>query len=139
MLFLFLGISPIINSWHNQTINPGYSPTFEVGANYAFRQSPYNISFDWLHAGTNDSSSKQASENTDIATVEFVAPPYDVGPAVFGIKRASSTVKNNFNSVGINFGKIFEYGTNLRGRVFSGINVLNINQSLTTTFSDYAG
>lgn len=132
------GNQPYSQSWHNQSIDPGYSPAFGVGLNYAFGQSTYDASIDWLHVNTSDSSYKQASENTDIPTVEFVAPPYDVGPAVFGIKRADSTVKSNFNSVAINIGKTFTYPC-VTGKIFGGINILNINQNLTTIFSDYAG
>jgi hypothetical protein len=133
------GNQPYSQSWHDQSINPGYSPAFDLGFNYPLWQSAYHFSVDWLHAGTSDSSAAQASENTDVATVEFVAPPYDVGPAVFGIKRADSTVKSNFNSVGINLGRMFEYSEHISGKVFGGINILNISQNLTTIFSDYAG
>lgn len=133
------GNQPFSQSWHNQSITTDYSPGFELGGMYDFSQSPYNLSIDWLYLNTNDSGSKQASENTDPTTVEFVAPPYDVGPAVFGIKRADSTVNFNFNSIGFNIGRTFEYSSNVKARIFGGINVLRINQALTTTFSDYAG
>ena len=133
------GNQPYQQSWHNKSINPGYSPAFELGFDYAIHESSYNVSIDWLHANTSDSGSAQASQNTDVATVQFVAPPYDVGPAVFGIKRADSNVKSNLNNVNLDVGKVFEYGAELKGRVFTGISILNISQKLTTTFSDYAG
>jgi hypothetical protein len=133
------GNQPYKQSWHNQTVNPGYSPGFEVGINYAFQQTPYNVSADRMHVGTSDSSSMQASDNIDISTVQFVAPPYDVGPAVFGIKRATSTVTSNFNSIDLDLGRIFAYDSHLKGRVFAGLNILNIKQNISTTFSDYRG
>lgn len=120
-------------------IDPGHSPGFELGANYALQQSSYNVSVNWMHIGTSDSSSKQASENTDITTVEFVAPPYDVGPSVFGIKRADSTVTTNFNQISMDFGKLIDCGNQITVRIFTGISMLNISQNLKTTFSDYAG
>jgi hypothetical protein len=133
------GTQPYHQSWHNQSINYGYSPAFDLGFNYAFTQSPYGLSVDWLHAGTSDSSSKQASTNQTLTTVEFVAPPYDVGPGLFAVKRADSTVKNNFNSIEINIGRVFAYGEHIRGKLFGGLNVLSISQNLTTTFSDLRG
>jgi hypothetical protein len=133
------GNQPYYQSWHNRIIAPGYSPAFDLGLTYAFQQTPYNVSFNWLHAGSSDSSSTQTSENTDINTVQFVAPPYDVGPAVFSIKHASSTASSSFNDIGIDFGKVFEYGSHLKGNIFCGLSILNINQTVTTTFSDNAG
>lgn len=133
------GDQPLSQSWHNQTLKPSYSPALELGYQYGIPQSLYNASIDWIHLHTNDSSSKQASQNTDVSTVEFVAPAYDVGPAVFGIKRGASRVKFNFDSIELNFGKNFEFSPSVVARLFGGINVLRINQMLTTTFSDFAG
>lgn len=133
------GNQPYSQSWHNQIIDPGYSPAFEIGFNYGIPQSLYNASIDWLYLNTNDSSSKQASQSTDISTVQFVAPPYDVGPAVFAIKRANSTVNYNFNSVLLNVGKIYDYNSNLQMRLFGGLNLLRLTQTIKTVFSDLAG
>lgn len=133
------GDQPLHQSWHNQAIKPNYSPAFEAGLLVGLPQSDYDISLDWLYLNTNDSDSKQASERVDPLTVEFVAPSYDVGPAVFGIKRADSTVNFNFNSVLLNVGRVFDYCPNVHVRIFGGVHVLRINQTLTTTFSDYAG
>lgn len=133
------GQQPYQQSWHYQQITPDYSPAFELGFNYYMPASTSLFSVNWLHLNTKDSSFKQASQGTDLSTVEFVAPSYEVGPPVFGIKRADSQVKFNFDSVELNVGRLFEYSANLRGKVFGGLNVLRINQKLTTVFSDYAG
>lgn len=133
------GNQPYQQSWQNQEIRPGYSPGLELGLTYAFPQSEYNASINWLYFNSNDSNAKQASESTDVATVQFVAPPYDVGPAVFGIKHANSSVNFNFNSLQLNVGKMFAYCPNVQVRVFGGLNVLRIEQNINTTFSDYAG
>ncbi|MCL9683024.1 Lpg1974 family pore-forming outer membrane protein [Legionella maioricensis] len=133
------GNQPYSQSWHYQEIHPAYSPAFEVGLNYNFSASPYQANVNWLHLDTSNSTFKQASQSTDLSTVEFVAPAYEVGPPVFGIKRADSTVKFDFDSIDINASKLFEYSPNLRARLFGGLNILRINQTLTTVFSDYAG
>lgn len=133
------GQQPYSQSWHYQEIHPNYSPAFEIGLNYNFAQSPYQATVNWLHLDTSNRTFKQASQNTDLTTVEFVAPPYEVGPPVFGIKRADSTVKFAFDSIDINADRLFEYGSTVQARVFGGLNVLRINQTLSTVFSDYAG
>lgn len=133
------GHQPTHQSWHNQEINTHYTPAFELGINYAIPQSTYQASIDWLYFNSNNSDSKQASQNTDIATVEFVAPPYDVGPAVFGIKRGQGQANFNFNNIRFNIGKFIETNSNLQVRVFGGIDILRINQAVTALFNDYAG
>lgn len=133
------GHQPFQQSWQYQEIKPGYSPGFELGLRYPFPQSEYNASIDWLYFDSNDSNSKQASERVDLSNVQFVAPPYDVGPAVFGIKRANSTVNFNFNSIQFNIGKMLEYCPLIQVRIFGGLNALRLKQNIKTTFSDYAG
>lgn len=133
------GNQPLHQSWHNQMINPGYSPALELGVNYGLPQSDYTVIADWLYLNASDSNSKQAAPGTAIATVQFVAPPYDVGPAVFSIKKASSTVNNNFSSVLLNMGRLFTYAPGVEVNFFGGLNVLKLDQTLRTVFSDNAG
>ncbi len=136
---LVSGNQPYQQSWHNQSVNPDFSPAFDLGFNYIFPHSTYDVSLDWTHLNSNDSSSTQASTSTAVATVEFVAPPYDVGPGVFGIKRGESSVNFNFNNVTLNLNKTYMYDSNLQIKLSAGIDVLRIKQNINTTFSDYAG
>lgn len=133
------GHQPIHQSWHNQEIEPDFSPAFQIGYHYNFPQSDYGLSIDWLYLNTFDSDDKQASRDTAIATVEFVAPPYDVGPAVFGIKRADSTAHYNFNTIKVNIDKVFYATPNVQAKVFGGANAIRLYQTVQTTFSDMAG
>lgn len=133
------GEQPYFQSWHYQAINPAYSPAFEIGLNYNFAALPYQASVSWLRLNTSDVSAKQASTNVSLSTVEFVAPAYEVGPPVFGIKRADANVKFNFDDIKINVGKLFTFTPNIQARVFGGVNIIHINQKLTTVFSDMAG
>jgi hypothetical protein len=133
------GTQPYYQSWHYQEINPSYHATFEMGFNYAIPHTSYSASIDWTHLYSNDSSSKQASTNTDIATVEFVGPPYEMSPPVFGIKRVDSQVNFNFDNILLNGSKIVEFDSHIQARFFGGIDLLKLNQTINTTFSDYAG
>ena len=136
---LVSGAPPYQQSWHNQTLNPTFSPAFQVGLNYYFSEKNVQASIDWLELRTNDSSFKQGSHNPSFYTLEFVAPPFEVGPPSYGIKRADSNVTFSFDKIDLNFGKIFEYNSNLRAHLFGGVDIVRINQTLTTVFSDYAG
>ena len=133
------GTQPYYQSWHYQEIKPAYHSTFELGFNYAIPHTSYSASVDWTHLDTNDSSSKQATTNTDLTTVEFVGPPYEMSPPVFGIKHVDSSVNFNFDSVLLNGSKLVEVDSHFLARFFGGIDFLKLNQTLTTTFSDYAG
>jgi len=133
------GTQPYYQSWHYLAINPNYHPAFELGYNYAVHDTSYGAAVYWMHLNSNDSSSKQASTNTDLSTVEFVAPPFEMSPPVFGIKHVDSNVNFAFDNVMIDASQSVEYGSHIQAQFFGGLSILNLNQTLTTTFSDYAG
>lgn len=133
------GTQPFFQSWHYQSIKPDYHPAFELGFNYAIPQTFNSAAINWVHLNSNDSSFKQASTNTDLSTVEFVGPPYEMSPPVFGIKRVNSHVNFDFDSILLNVSRLVQFDPCLQVRFFGGVNILRVNQTLTTTFSDYAG
>lgn len=133
------GMQPYNQSWHSQMLIPEHAPAFESGFTYAIPKSSYSASVEWMHLRSSDAAYKQASESTDTLTIEFVAPPFEMSPPVFGIKRADSNVKFNFDNIDINVNKSFEVSTHVRAKLFGGVNVLRINQKITTVFSDFAG
>lgn len=133
------GQQPYYQSWHYQAIDPDFSPAFELGLNYAVPETLYSAALDWVHLNSKDRSFKQASTNTDLSTVEFVAPPYEMSPPVFGIKRVDSQATFGFDNILLNAGRLFEYGAHTHAKFFGGVNILRVNQTVTTVFSDYAG
>jgi hypothetical protein len=133
------GTQPYYQSWHYQEITPNYHPAFELAFNYAIPRTLYSAAINWTRLNSNDSSSKQASTNTDLSTVEFVGPPYEMSPPVFGIKSVNSTVNFDFNNVLLNVGKLAELGDRSQIRFFGGIDIFSLNQTITTTFGNYAG
>jgi len=138
-VFVF-NTQPYDQDWAYQVLNSPYVPAFEIGGDYAFANSAYHVSLDWMHLSSTNSASKQANPAVTLSTVQFVAPPYDVGPAVFGIKHVDSSVSFKFDNVGLHAARAFEFdnGT-LQTKLFTGINLLNIKQTVTTRFSDYPG
>lgn len=133
------GTQPYFQSWHYLQINPSYHPAFDIGLNYAIPHTAYSAAINWIHLNSNDSSSKQASTNTDISTVEFVGPPYEMSPPVFGIKNVNSSVNFQFDNVLLNVGKLFDFDSHLQARFFGGVDILKLNQTIETTFGNYAG
>jgi len=98
---------------------------------------------------SNDSDFKQANTSTDLTTVEFVGPPFEMSPPVFGIKRVDSTVNFAFDNILLNAAKWYDYDphiktpffgdSHIQTRLMGGLSILKLNQTMTTTFSDYAG
>ncbi len=133
------GTQPYFQSWHYLQINPDYHPAYEIGFNYAIPRTMYSVAIDWIHLNSDDSSFKQASTSTALETVQFVGPPYEMSPPVFGIKRVNSDVNFKFDNILLNISKLFEYDSHLQTRFFGGLDILNLQQTIDTTFSDYAG
>lgn len=136
---LVYGPQPYSQSWSYQQITPAYSPAFEVGMNYGFANSSYQVSTEWLHLHTNDSSTLSASSAQDTRTIQFISPPYDVGPSLIGIKKALGQSSFDFDNVELNIGKSIDAGYGIQATVFGGLNFIHLNQILTTTFTDNIG
>ncbi|MCH9689291.1 MAG: hypothetical protein K0U24_03960 [Gammaproteobacteria bacterium] len=136
------GTQPYYQSWHYQAINPSYSPAFELGLNAFFSDEKTDVShasINWLHLGSHDTAFKQASQNTDLKTIEFVGPVYEMSPPVFAIKRVDSRVDFGFDSILLNAVKHFNLGQKLQAHIFGGLNILRVDQTLSITFSDNVG
>ncbi len=133
------GIQPYYQSWHAQMLQPQNSPGYDVGISYALGQTDYSTKTDWMHINTRDNAGKQATQNTDLSTLEFVGPPFEMSPPVFGIKKVDSTVNFNFDSVDLNISKLFEITPGLQANFFGGLNILHVGQTISTTFSQQAG
>jgi len=133
------GTQPYSQSWHYLQLNPSYHPAFDVGLHYVLHHSLYSIDVDWTHLNSNDSSSKQASTNTNLTTVEFVAPPFEMSPPVFGIKHVDSNVNFSFDNILLNIDKKVDFTSHIHTRFFGGLDILHMNETIKTTFSDYAG
>jgi hypothetical protein len=133
------GTQPYYQSWHYQEVRPSYHPGVELGLNYAVPNTLYNTGASWTYLNSTDSSSKQTTTNTDLTTVEFVGPPYEMSPPVFGIKSVNSRVKFDYNNFLFDIGKLIDYSSRLRARFYGGLDIFSLNQTITTTFGDYAG
>jgi hypothetical protein len=133
------GIQPYKQSWHYLATDPIYHPAFELGFNYAICNTPYSTGLFWTHINSNDSSHQQAAQGTDVTTVQFVAPPFEMSPPVFGIKSVNNKVNFAFDNILLNASRLFEIGSHVKARVFGGLSILNLNQTIETTFGDYAG
>lgn len=134
------GTQPYFQSWHAQSIDPSYSSAFELGVLYHFKDSSLNANIDWIHLTSSDSADKQGNQTIKFANIEFVGPPFEMSPPVFGIRHVDSELKYNFDNVAINLEKVFSMSEEwLHAKIMAGINILYLKQNISTTFSDLIG
>ena len=138
--FYVAGTQPYSQSWYAQSFNPSYSSAFEIGLESALIKNVLNSSASWLHFYSNDASSIQGNDTREVKNIAFVGPPFEMSPQVFGIRRADSNLKYNYDNVNLNLEKLFsrkEWG--LSGKISAGLNILNLKQNMVTVFSDMVG
>lgn len=134
------GTQPYFQNWSAQSINPSYSPAFELGLLYNLKETSLNASIDWIHFASSDSSEKQGNQVTEVSDVEFVGPPFEMSPAVFGIRQVDAELKYNYDNVALNLEKIFSVSESwLSAKIMAGVNFLYLKQNFSTTFSDMIG
>ncbi|CDZ77399.1 hypothetical protein BN59_01682 [Legionella massiliensis] len=134
------GEQPFSQSWHAQSVDPSYTSAFELGLLYQFRDSSLGASVDWIHLSSKDSASKRGNQTTQFTNVAFVGPPFDMGPQVFGIRRAETQLKYNYDNVAINLEKNFTPSTErIKAKIMAGINLLSLKQNFSTTFGNFVG
>jgi len=133
------GSQPYFQDWHAQALNPPYSSAFELGLQYTLKEKPLAASIDWLHLNSNGSAYKQGNQTLNLVDIEFIAPPFEMSPPVFGIRRADAKINYNYNNVMTNLEKIFNSSGWMKAKVVGGINILNLKQTILTTFSDLIG
>lgn len=138
--FYVAGTQPYFQDWHAQAFNPSYTSAYELGVLYPLQENSLNTSMDWIHLNSNDSSSKSGNQTLNVANIDFVAPPFEMSPPVFGVRQVDAVLKNNFDNVSINLEKIFSISEKwLSAKVIGGMNVLYVKQNISTTFSDLVG
>lgn len=138
--FYVSGTQPYFQDWHAQSVDPAYTSAFELGLIYHVEDRPLNASLYWLHLNSTDSANKQGNQTTAFADIEFVAPPFEMSPPVFGVRRADAELHYNFDDLNVNLEKIVSVSDEwLQAKIIAGVNFLHVKQSLTTLFSDMIG
>lgn len=133
------GTQPYNQSWHAQAINPSHSSAFELGLEYIFQDNKLGLAGNWVHLHSTDSANKQGNQTLEVANIEFVAPPFEMSPPVFGIRHAEAQLSYNYDDFMVNLEKILTTPTWMHAKIIAGIKVLRLKQTMDTTFSDLVG
>lgn len=122
-------------SWTQETIQPGWQPTFAVGFNYIFPDQKDQIKLDWLYLNSVDSASNTATGS------ESVAPAYYFGPLAQNLRgtTANGSVQFNLNDVRLVFDHTFTINHYLQLDPFVGVGGAYLRQNINATFTGTSG
>lgn len=121
-------------SWQNEYIEPGFTPSFNIGAGYTFGDTGRDIQLNWTSMNSNDSAATFA----DVSIGQFVPPTYQVGPDGGFIEDSSSNVNFQYNTVNLDAGQYIQFGQHLLIRAFGGLNYTQIEENVSSYYTDHS-
>ncbi len=119
-------------NWENQSLAPGYSPSFGFGLRY-IPTDAVDIRLNWTHLNSDTSASVAGTP------LQMIGPSYEVGPDAFVYKKAQGTVNFGYDSVNFDAGHTFCTGCPFQLRVFGGAEFARIKQTLSAAFQSPDG
>lgn len=114
-------------NWSNQSLRPGFSPTFSIGGRY-IADASNDIELNWTHLSTTTSGAFAASPT------QMVGPPYLIGPESTAYSNGSGGVKFDYDAVNLDGGHTFCVECSFQLRVFGGVQFARIGQDLNGLF-----
>jgi hypothetical protein len=119
-------------NWANQSLKPGFSPSFRVGVRYMPNQSN-DIELNWTHLNSTANGSFVA------APTQMVGPPYLIGPESALYQDASGSVRSAYDSVNLDGGHTFCADCPFQLQAFGGVEFARIGQTMTGLFQSPDG
>src|SRR5580704_8356781 len=119
-------------NWANQSLKPGFTPSFRVGARYMPSEAN-DIELNWTHLNNTANGSFSA------APTQMVGPPYLIGPESALYQNATGTVRSAYDAVNLDAGHTFCADCPFQLRAFGGVEFARIGQTLTGLFQSADG
>jgi len=120
--------------WTNQSIDPKYSPAFNVALRY-MPTATDDIAVNWTHLRATDNASVAANSS------QFVGPPYSIGPpagVAFTGGTANGSLQSQYDAANLTAGHTFCVDCPFALQVFGGVQYARLGETLTGTFQDAA-
>ncbi|KIZ48208.1 MULTISPECIES: Lpg1974 family pore-forming outer membrane protein [Rhodopseudomonas] len=111
--------------WNNQSLAPGFAPSFDVGARYF--SGANDIALRWTHLNDTTNASFEATPT------QMIGPPYLIGPESALYKRGRGSVQTQLDSVKLDAGHTFCNDCDFQLRAFGGVEFARLGQDLTGT------
>ena len=119
-------------NWANQSLKPGFSPAFRVGARYMPGASD-DIELNWTHLNSTANGSYSGTP------AQMVGPPYLIGPESALYENGSGTVRSAYDEVNLDGGHTFCVECPFQLRAFGGVEFARIGQTMTGLFQSADG
>jgi hypothetical protein len=114
-------------NWSNQSLKPGFSPTFGVGLRYIV--NPANdIDLNWTHLNTTTTDWFAASPT------QMVGPPYLIGPNSSPYSIGQGSARFDYDAITLDGGHTFCTECPFQLRVFGGVELARIGQEVSGLF-----
>lgn len=119
-------------SWANQSLTPGYTPSFDVGARYMAGEAN-DIAINWTH------QTNTANASVFATPLQMIGPPFLIGPESGLYKIGQGNVQTAYDAINLDVGHTFCAECSFQLRAFGGVEIARIGQNLTGTASSPDG
>jgi hypothetical protein len=119
-------------NWANQSLKPGFSPAFRVGARYMPSDSN-DIELNWTHLNNTANGSFFGTP------AQMVGPPYLIGPESALYENGSGTVRSAYDAVNLDGGHTFCVECPFQLQAFGGVEFARVGQTMTGLFQSADG
>lgn len=119
--------------WIIYEIDTDYHFGFDFGLRGIFHSTNTNLTLNWEHLHSTDSTSKQ------VASDNMIGPFFEIGPDAAPYKQANGKATFHFDAVNLNYGQFINFGDRLQTNLFSGVSFARIKQVLFSRFSSLDG
>jgi len=116
--------------WTIHEIQPNYHLGFNLGLGYLFNETNTNLSLNWEHFDSEDSASTAVASRNNM-----VGPFFEIGPDAILYKKAMGKASFHFDQINLNYGMFVNFGKHLKTNLYYGINCVDINQTMSSTYS----
>ncbi len=114
-------------NWSNQSLKPGFSPTFGVGLRY-IANAANDIDLNWTHLNTMTTDWFMASPT------QMVGPPYLIGPNSSPYSIGQGSARFDYDAITLDGGHTFCTECPFQLRVFGGVEFARISQEVSGLF-----
>lgn len=116
-------------NWSIFNVCPKYSFGFDLGLRGIFHKQNTNIMMNWERFKSCHCSFRSAPVNN------MVGPFFEIGPDAAFYTSALGSAFFYFNQINIDYGQMVDFGDRLHTNFFIGINVAQINQTISSFFA----
>ncbi len=127
--------APILSpSWIPRGIEPDFNFGFSLNFCHTFPHSRSHLNFYWAHLHTSDGATFPVDRQPPPAQ-QMTGPFWNVGPDAGPTSYARGTLKNHFDVLNAEIGKVLNFEPDLKMRLFTGLSALWLHNQIKANFA----